>query len=70
MGDSFAGPNLISPDIATPWEVDELARMAIKVTGGRHFILSSGCALSCNTKPENVQAMVEVAQKTRHILNV
>jgi len=28
--------------------------MAIKVTGGRHFILSSGCALGRNTKPENV----------------
>jgi len=37
--------------------------MAIKVTGGRHFILSSGCALGRNTKPENVQAMVEVAKK-------
>jgi MtaA/CmuA family methyltransferase len=46
----------------TPDEVDRLSRAAIQATGGRHFILSSGCALGRNTKPENVKAMVDAAR--------
>jgi MtaA/CmuA family methyltransferase len=47
----------------TPDQVDRLCRAAIEATGGRNFILSSGCALGRNTKPENVRAMVEAAKK-------
>jgi uroporphyrinogen-III decarboxylase len=46
-----------------PDEVDRLCRAAIEATHGRNFILSSGCALGRNTKPENVRAMVEAAKK-------
>lgn len=49
----------------TPDQVDSLSRAAIEATGGRNFILSSGCALGRNTKPENVRAMVEAAKKYR-----
>ena len=34
----------------------------IRKTRGRGLILSSGCALGANTKPENMAALVESAR--------
>lgn len=47
----------------TPDGVDLLATKALEDTHGRNFILSSGCALGRNTKPENVRAMVKAARR-------
>ena len=39
------------------------AKAIIDATGGKGLILSSGCAMGANTKPENVAAMVEAAKR-------
>ena len=39
------------------------AKAIIEATGGKGLILSSGCAMGANTKPENVAAMVEAAKR-------
>lgn len=47
--------------LGTPEQVLSQAKAIIEGTGGRGLILSSGCALGDNTKPENVEAMVRAA---------
>ena len=47
--------------LGTPEQVLSQAKAIIEGTGGRGLILSSGCALGANTKPENVEAMVRAA---------
>lgn len=49
--------------LGTPADVDAEVRKIIEETRGKGLILSSGCALSGNTRPENVRAMVEAAKK-------
>ena len=48
--------------IGTPEDVRAKAKAIIEGTRGRGIILSSGCALGANTKPENMQALVESAK--------
>lgn len=48
--------------LGTPDDVRAQAKKIIDDTRGRGLILSSGCALSENIKPENLQAMVESAR--------
>lgn len=48
--------------LGTPDKVREQAENIIKVTRGKGLILSSGCALGPNTKPENVEALVQSAR--------
>ena len=45
-----------------PEQVKAKAKEIITVTKGKGIILSSGCALGANTKPENVAALVEAAK--------
>ena len=47
--------------LGTPGDVHAKAKEIIDTTRGRGLILSSGCALSENIKPENLQAMVDAA---------
>jgi uroporphyrinogen decarboxylase len=44
--------------LGTPEDVDREAKAIIRQTKGRGVILSSGCAMGRNTKPENLHAMV------------
>jgi uroporphyrinogen decarboxylase len=46
---------------ATPEETEAAARRCIKETGGRNFILGSGCITPRNTPVENVRTLVRVA---------
>lgn len=46
----------------TPTQVREQIREMVQKTGGRGLIISSGCALGANTRPENMEAMVEAAK--------
>ena len=39
------------------------AKDILEKTAGRGIILSSGCALGANTKPENMQALVQAAKQ-------
>ena len=48
--------------IGTPEKVRSCVRELIEKTRGRGIILSSGCALGANTKPENMAALVESAK--------
>lgn len=48
--------------LGTPEDVRAKARELIRKTRGRGLILSSGCAMGANTRPENVAAMVESAK--------
>jgi uroporphyrinogen-III decarboxylase len=63
---TFLGP--INPELvwsaASPQVVEEAARGAIEVLApGGEFILGPGCALSQDTPPENIHALVESAWK-------
>lgn len=49
--------------IGSPAQVRQQVQAIIRKTGGRGLILSSGCALGANTKPENMQALVEAARE-------
>jgi uroporphyrinogen decarboxylase len=49
--------------LGTPEQVTAAARKAIEATGGRGFILSSGCAIGRNTPPENLRALISAAQQ-------
>jgi len=49
--------------LGEPAQVREAARTIIEATGGRGLILSSGCALGRNTKPENMEALVSAAEE-------
>ena len=46
-----------------PEDVDAKSKAIIEDTRGMDIILSSGCAMGRNTKPENMAAMVEAAKK-------
>ncbi|WP_191380489.1 uroporphyrinogen decarboxylase family protein [uncultured Flavonifractor sp.] len=48
--------------IGTPEQVRSCVQDVIHKTRGRGLILSSGCALGANTKPENMAALVESAR--------
>lgn len=48
--------------LGTPENVKAAVRRIIEQTKGRNLFISSGCAMGRNTKPENVQAMVEGAK--------
>ena len=43
--------------LGTPEQVEQQAKEIIRSTRGKGIILSSGCALGANTKPENVKAL-------------
>lgn len=49
--------------IGTPQDVQARVEHIIKRTKGSGIILSSGCALGANTKPENMTAVMEAARK-------
>ena len=48
--------------LGNPDQVRAKAKAIIEATGGRNLILSSGCAMGANTKPENMVALVESAK--------
>ena len=48
--------------LGTPEEVLRQSKNIIEGTRGKGLILSSGCALGANTKPENVAALVKAAR--------
>ena len=48
--------------LGTPEKVLEQCRNVITSTKGRGLILSSGCALGANTKPENVEVLIRAAR--------
>lgn len=48
--------------LGTPDQVRQQAKDIIEATRGKGLILSSGCAMGANTRPENVEAMVASAQ--------
>lgn len=48
--------------MGTPDQVRQQAKALIEATRGKGIILSSGCALGANTKPENMAALVESAR--------
>ena len=49
--------------LGTPEQVEDAAREVIRKTAGRGLILSSGCAIGTNTRPENMAALVHAAEK-------
>lgn len=48
--------------LGNPDQVRAKAKAIIEATGGKGLILSSGCAMGANTKPENMAALVESAK--------
>ena len=48
--------------LGTPEQVKAKAKAIIEATGGKGLILSSGCAMGANTKPENMAALGESAK--------
>lgn len=44
-------------------QVEDQVKRIIQDTRGRGLIVSSGCALGANTKPENMRAMVEAVKQ-------
>lgn len=67
VGDEVVLMGNINPSdpmcIGTPDQVEAQVRSILEKTGGRGVILSSGCALGANTRPENMEALVRA---TRH----
>jgi|GEM_PF-16011 len=49
--------------LGSPADVDAKAKEIIESTRGRGIILSSGCAMGENTRPENMRAMIDAAKK-------
>lgn len=49
--------------LGSPEEVEGVVKRSIEATKGFRYIVSSGCAMGANTRPENVAAMVEAAKK-------
>lgn len=49
--------------IGTPDDVRRQVQSIIQGTKGRGIILSSGCALGANTKPENMEALIQAARE-------
>ncbi len=48
--------------LGTPEKVKSQVKNLIETTKGKGIIISSGCALGANTKPENMAALVEAAK--------
>jgi uroporphyrinogen-III decarboxylase len=44
-------------------DVLRISKQIIHATKGRGLILSSGCAIGANAKPENAEAMVEASKR-------
>jgi uroporphyrinogen-III decarboxylase len=69
LGDHMCLMGNVSPQLLTLGTVDEVvaeARRLIDVVGkGGGFILSSGCEVPYNAKPENVAALVETGKTHR-----
>ncbi len=64
LGDRMCITGDVSPTmltVASPDEVYRYSRKLIEEIGPSGFILSSGCAVPPNAKPENVEAMVAAA---------
>jgi uroporphyrinogen decarboxylase len=64
LGDRMCITGDVSPSmlaVATPDEVYRYSRKLIEEIGPSGFILSSGCAVPPNAKPENVEALVAAA---------
>lgn len=49
--------------IGEPETVREQVRAIVEKTQGRGILLSSGCALGANTRPENMRALIEAAHQ-------
>jgi len=49
--------------LGSPKQVEEKVKEIIEKTKGKGVIISSGCALGANTKPENITAMINAAEK-------
>ena len=49
--------------LGTPEKVDQSVKKIIEDTKGIGLIVSSGCAIGANTKPENVKALVSATRK-------
>lgn len=49
--------------LGTPVDVDRIVRESIQATKGYRYIISSGCAMGPNTKPENMIAMIDASKK-------
>lgn len=49
--------------LGTKEDVDRIVHANIIATKGYRYIISSGCAMGANTKPENVIAMIEASKK-------
>ena len=60
MGNINPSDPLVS---GSPSDIDMKAREVIRKTRGRNLILSSGCAMGSNTRPENRTALVEAAKR-------
>ena len=67
VGDEVVLMGNINPSdpmcIGTPDQVEAQVRSIVEKTGGRGVILSSGCALGANTRPENMEALVRAARR-------
>lgn len=48
--------------LGTPEAVSDLVRKCIDATKGIRYIISSGCAMGENTKPENMEALIRSAK--------
>jgi MtaA/CmuA family methyltransferase len=48
--------------LGTPAQVTAAVRQVVVATGGRGLFLSSGCAMGRNTKPENLEAMINASR--------
>lgn len=49
--------------LGTPEQVEKKVKEIIEKTKGKGVIISSGCALGANTKPENITAMIDATKK-------
>lgn len=49
--------------IGTPEDVRRQVQSIIQATKGRGIILSSGYTLGANTKPENMEALIQAARE-------
>lgn len=49
--------------IGTPEDAHHQVQSIIQATKGGGIILSSGCALGANTKPENMKALIQAARE-------
>ena len=48
--------------LGTSMDVDAAVKKVVEDTKGKGLIISSGCAIGANTKPENIQAFVKAGR--------